>query len=103
MNPWLFTHRTVSAPIFHFTEEDAVLVHEERNDGYVPTSRECFSLPGDWKPGVEAKRDHAMACAAASYEAVWEPTRPFDAMVLSTPESELSNDDVYRLLNEMAG
>jgi hypothetical protein len=99
MNPWLFAHRTVSA--FAFSEEDAVLVHEKRSDGYVPTSRECFPLPGDWKPGVEAKRDHAMACAAASYGAVWEPTNGFDRLVLS--DDSLTTDRIYEMLNQRAG
>lgn len=67
--------------MFQFTEEDAVQVCEERNDGYVPTSREVFPLPGDWKPGVEAKRDHAMACALASYGGEWDNVLPLDRMV----------------------
>lgn len=88
---------------FTFTEEDAVLVHETRNDGYVPTSRECFGLPcGDnAQPGIEAKRDFAMACALASYGAFWEPTPAFDAMVLC--DDSLTQDRIYEMLNERAG
>lgn len=90
--------------MFTFSEEDAVLIHETRHDGYVPTSRECWPLPAfDETMTPNQRRDFALACALASNGALWNGTNWFDRMVLSTPESLLSDDEVYRLLNERAG
>lgn len=83
------------------TEEDAVLVTETRTDGYVPTSRASYGLPGDWKPGKRAKEDHAMACALAGEGVAWEPTCGFDVLVLTGPET--SEDQLSDLLNARAG
>jgi hypothetical protein len=82
------------------TEEDAVLVTATREKGYAPISRATWPLPGEWKPGIEAKRDHALACALAFEGAAWEETCGFDVLVLTGP---LGEDELSDLLNARAG
>jgi hypothetical protein len=58
-------------------EEVAVRIRAQEGDD-VRTHSPTWPLPGDWKPGVEAKRDHALACALAFSGADWPDTDPLN-------------------------
>ena len=72
--------------MWSFNEEDAVKVTETDGGFNAKLLPYVSGLPGDWLPGMEAKRDHAMAEALFFVNGAWGDTNRMNSTLYYTDE-----------------